>query len=81
MINNIQKSRFELEVQGHIAYADYAIENDVLHIKYVFAPPELRGTGAAGNLMKEIVQFAEENHMKINPICGYAASWLRRHKS
>ncbi|HCR85845.1 MAG TPA: N-acetyltransferase [Alphaproteobacteria bacterium] len=80
MINNQQKSRFELEIDGHVAYADYAIEGDVLHIKYVFAPPELRGKGAAGNLMKDIVKFAEENYLKINPICAYAASWLRRGK-
>ena len=80
MLNNTKKSRFELVVNTHIAYADYLIdEAKVLHIKYVFAPPQLRGTGAAGSLMKEIVKFAAENNLTINPICGYAASWLARH--
>lgn len=77
--NNKALSRFELEVTGDVAYADYAISGNVLSIKYVFAPETLRGTGAAGHLMEGIVDYARDNGLKIYPICGYAVSWLRRH--
>ena len=30
--------------------------------------------------MEEIAQLAKKNNLKINPICGYAAVWLRKHK-
>ncbi len=79
MINNTKISRFELETEGHLAYASYKIENEVLHIKYVEAAPELQGKGAAGQLMKDIALFAIENNYKINPICGYASAWLKKH--
>ena len=79
IMDNTAQSRFELEEQGHLAYADYALDGDILRIKYVFAPEELRGTGAAGRLMEGIAAHAAANNLKLFPICGYAASWLRRH--
>jgi predicted GNAT family acetyltransferase len=77
--DNTAQSRYELEEQGHTAYADYRLDQGILHIKYVFAPEELRGSGAAGRLMHGIVDDARTRNLKILPICGYAASWLRRH--
>lgn len=79
MTDNIRKSRFELVESGETAYADYRREDGVLTIKYVFAPETLRGTGAAGRLMNDIAAYARDENLKIVPLCGYAASWLRRH--
>lgn len=78
--DNTDKSRFELEESGELAYADYAIRDGVLSIKYVFSPEALRGTGAAGRVMQGVVDAAKAQNLKIIPICGYAASWLRKHK-
>lgn len=79
-IDNQAASRFELIEQGHTAYADYRKEGETLYLKYVFAPDALRGSGAAGRLMDGITGFARAEKLKIVPICGYAASWLRKHK-
>lgn len=78
IIDNTAQSRFELSRDGHIAYADYHLSGQVLNIDYVFAPPELRGTGAAGDLMKGIVTHARATGLKVHPICGYAVAWLKR---
>ena len=78
--DNTDKNSFELIEQGHTSYADYRIDSGVLSIRYVFAPEELRGTGAAGRLMQGITDIARSKSLKIVPICGYAASWLRKHK-
>ncbi len=80
MKNNQELSRFELEISGQTVYATYKILGSVLNINYVFAPEELRGSGAAGKLMEEIAQAAKKDKLKINPVCGYAAVWLRKHK-
>lgn len=79
-IDNAQESRFEYHINDQIAYADYRIDGATLYIDYVFAPPELRGTGAASTLMQHICDHAMPKNMTIEPICGYAASWLQRHK-
>jgi len=79
IIDNTGKSRFELVESGETAFADYRREGGILTIRYVEAPEALRGTGAAGRLMEGIVGLARSENLKIVPICGYAASWLRRH--
>lgn len=74
-----ERSRFELDVGGEVATADYARRADRLVIFHVYAPPALRGTGAAGRLMGEVAGVARAEGLRIAPLCGYAASWLRAH--
>ncbi len=78
--DNTDIPRFELEENEKIAYADYNRNGKILSIKYVFSPESLRGTGAAGRLMEAIAAQARAENLRITPICGYAASWLQKHK-
>lgn len=77
--DNTDARRFELDVDGSVAFADYSLSGNNLRIHYVEAPLELRGTGAAGRLMEGIAQLARDKDWRITPICGYAAAWMRRH--
>ena len=70
--------RYEMDEEGLTSYADYRREDGRLFIDYVFAPPELRGTGASGRLMQAVSAEARDKGLRITPICGYAAAWLRR---
>ncbi len=79
--NDTTRNRYEMDEQGHTSYADYRLDGDRLYIMYVFAPPALRGTGAAGRLMTAVSEEARRDGLKITPICGYAASWLRGSKA
>ena len=65
--DNRAKSRFELDVDGRVAYADYRRQGATLVIPYVFAPPELRGTGASGRLLEGVVEV----RLKINRFLIY----------
>ena len=76
--HNPAKSRYELEVDGLIAFADYQRSGQTLVIPHVEAAPALRGTGAAGRLMAKVAETARAEGMKITPLCGYASAWLRR---
>ena len=70
--------RYETEEQGLTSYADYRRDGERLYIDYVFAPVPLRGSGASGRLMEAVAAEARRNGLKITPICGYAAAWLKR---
>jgi len=76
--DNTKESRFEYTVNGSIAFANYRREGGTLYIDYVESPSELRGTGAAGNLMQNIMASARKENLKVVPICGYAASWMAK---
>lgn len=73
-------ARYEMDEQGQTSYADYRREGARLYLDYVFAPLALRGTGASGRLMAAIAAQARAQDLRITPICGYAAAWLKRSK-
>lgn len=70
--------RYEMDEEGLTSYADYRKTGARLYIDYVFSPVPLRGTGASGRLMAALAADARAKDLKITPICGYAAAWLRR---
>ena len=78
--DNPERSRFELEIGGQTVFARYARQGSTLVIPYVEAPPALRGTGAAGQLMRGVMKIARAEGLKVKPLCWYAAGWIQRHK-
>jgi predicted GNAT family acetyltransferase len=76
--DNPAEGRFELEERGLLAFASYRRDGDLLIIDHVESPPPLRGAGTAGRLMDGIAQLARADRLRITPLCGYAALWLRR---
>lgn len=77
---NPARGRFELDVGGQIVFANYRRQDGRIVITHVEAPPPLRGTGAAGRLMRGVAELARAEGARIVPLCGYAAAWLRRNK-
>jgi predicted GNAT family acetyltransferase len=73
--------RYEMDEQGLTSWADYRREGQRLYIDHVESPMALRGTGAAGRLMAALSADARSKSLRITPICGYAAAWLRRSKA
>ncbi len=79
MIDNKDQGRFELEENGFLAWAEYRIRDGHYVIPHVEAEPPLRGTGAAGRLMQQIVEHARAGQFVIVPRCSYARIWFQRH--
>ena len=69
-----------MSFNGQMVYADVRRDKDVLYIDYVYAPPELRGKGAAGQFMTQLMAIVRAEQLTAVPICGYAANWLQRHQ-
>jgi len=72
--------RYEMDEQGLTSWADYRLSGDRIFIDHVESPMPLRGTGAAGRLMAALSADIRAKGLKVTPICGYAAAWLRRSK-
>lgn len=77
--DNHERRRFELEVDGQKVIADYRRSDNVFAVTHVEAPHALRGQGAAGALMKGMMELIKRDGLKIQPICPYAVRWLQRH--
>jgi predicted GNAT family acetyltransferase len=77
---NEDTGRYEQLFEGGAAvYARTHFNEGVLYIDFVEAAPQLRGSGAAGVFMKGLMEHVRGKSWKVEPICGYAASWIRRH--
>ena len=76
--DNQAANQYELDIDGETVFARYRRQDGVLTIQWVEAPPALRGTGAAGRLMKLVAGEAKAQRWRVVPVCGYAAAWLRR---
>ena len=72
--------RYEMDEHGQTSWADYRLQDGRLVIDHVESPVALRGSGAAGRLMAAVAADARARALKIVPLCGYAAAWLRRSK-
>ena len=71
-------ARYEMDEQGLTSWADYRRAGERLYIDHVESPIPLRGTGAAGRLMAAVAADARARNLRITPLCGYAAAWLKR---
>lgn len=53
-------------------------DTGVMRIEYVEVDPDLRGTGLGLQLVQKAVAFAQENKLRVVPICGYARAVIQR---
>jgi predicted GNAT family acetyltransferase len=79
VIHNTAKHRFETEVEGHLAYADYRLDGGVMHFTSTQVPGAIGGRGIAGRLVRTAMDYAREQDYGVVPACSYVASWLERH--
>jgi predicted GNAT family acetyltransferase len=78
--DNSNEGRFELDIAGQIAFANYRRTDEGLLIFHVETPRALRGQGVAGRLMERVVEAAHSEGHDVIPFCSYASSWMRRHR-
>ncbi len=83
MKHNIRHSqkqkRFEVEVDGRLAYLEYRLGERTMDLVYTYVPEELRGKGIAEALVEEVLEYADANNMKIIPTCSYIELYLIHH--
>jgi predicted GNAT family acetyltransferase len=78
--DNKAENRYQWDIEGHLAVADYNRRGDQLAITHVGVPEALRNRGIAGKLMAFIVEDAKAQGLTIVPICSYAAAYMQRNK-
>ncbi|MDR2956424.1 MAG: N-acetyltransferase [Prevotella sp.] len=77
--HNEKLSRFEAEIEGLISLVDYRRRDNVLMVTHTEVPPQLEGRGIAAALTKALLDYAQNNELKIRPICPYTRAYIQRH--
>jgi uncharacterized protein len=77
--DNPARSRFELDVDGEIAIANYRIDGNVITISHTETPPHLRGRGIASRLMQGVIDIVRARGLKVVPRCAFASDYFAKH--
>lgn len=76
-----QNGKFYIKNENIVlGYIEFFEKNNIISISKVVVEEPFRGQGIANKLMEQIVNMAENNNKKINPICSFAVSWLKKQK-
>jgi predicted GNAT family acetyltransferase len=81
IINNEEDSRFEANVDGHLALVEYDRSPGRIAFTHTEVPQALEGRGIASALAKHVLQFARDNQLKVIPLCPFISGYIRKHKA
>ncbi len=71
--------KFTTNVDGHEGYVEYEAADGQIVITHTVVPSAIGGRGIAGDLVKEALEFARSEGLKVAPQCSYAAEYIRKH--
>ena len=79
VVKNSDKSRFELEIDGYIAFIDYKQKDQLIKLIHTEVPEELGGRGVAATLVEKTLVYLENNNFTLYPYCPYVCAYIKKH--
>jgi predicted GNAT family acetyltransferase len=76
--DNTALSRFELDVEGRLAFANYRRAPGTVIITHTETPRALRGRGIASELVQGALELIRADGNKVVAGCGFVVDYLRR---
>jgi predicted GNAT family acetyltransferase len=77
--NNPALSRYELDVDGSTAFANYRLAPGKVIITHTETPPALRGRGIASKLVKGALEQIRADGLKVVAACGFVVDYIDKH--
>ena len=77
--DNMSLNRFELDVDGAVAFANYHLTPQAVIISHTETPRALRGRGIASELVRGALELIRADGRKVIAGCGFVADYLRKH--
>lgn len=77
--DNPAQSRFEMPVEGKIAFVAYRRGDGVIFLNHAEVPMELEGRGIGSELARATLDHVRAEGLKVVPRCGFIAAFIRRH--
>jgi len=77
--NNTMLSRYELDINGATAFANYRLAPGKVIITHTETPPALRGRGIASTLVQGALEHIRADGLKVVAGCGFVVDYLDKH--
>jgi hypothetical protein len=79
IIDNPDRSRFEMAVEGHIAFVTYRRSETAISLLHAEVPAELEGRGIGSRLAKATLDAVRAEGKKAIPRCSFIAAYMAKH--
>lgn len=79
VINNEAAGRFEIHLDGHVAFTEYRRVDEGIYFPHTLVPRELEGRGLGSELAQAALAFVRAQHTMILPACSFLAGYIERH--
>jgi uncharacterized protein len=80
IIRNEDKGRFELEVEGHVAFIEYMITiQGIIFLTHTEVPKALNGKGVGSAIVTKTLNWIKEKGYPLAPLCPFVAAYVKRH--
>ncbi|HEX7708213.1 MAG TPA: GNAT family N-acetyltransferase [Thermoanaerobaculia bacterium] len=76
--HNEEESRFETVIDGRTAFVDYRRNEGEIVLTHTEVPPELSGRGLANEIVKQALEYARANDLRVVPQCSFVQKYIER---
>jgi predicted GNAT family acetyltransferase len=77
--DNPSLHRFELEVDGHIAFSEYARTPDTITFMHTEVPEAMAGKGIGSKLIRGALNLARADGLKVIARCPFVKAYIEKH--
>lgn len=79
LTNNEEKKRYELNVNGHIAFIEYIHAKNDIYLTHTEVPKELEGQGIGSRMVLQVLVDIKQRGLTLIPLCPFVAGYLKKH--
>lgn len=80
LVKNVEKKRFEIEVNGHYAFINYGEFGNQIALVHTETEPELSGKGAASAVIEKTLHFIEADKKELLPFCPLVFAYIKKNR-
>ncbi|MBN9062543.1 MAG: N-acetyltransferase [Rhizobiales bacterium 65-9] len=78
--DNSAAARFELDSEGHTAFAEYRLAGDVITFTHTVVPKELGGKGVGSALARGALDQVRARGLKVVAQCPFIAAFIKKNE-
>jgi len=79
VINNLDRQRFEIDVDGEFAFIEYRINDGTIYLMHTFVPDALRGQGLAQKLAEFALDTICTEKLPLKIYCPFVTKYIQEH--